>query len=60
MEVKLFISDGLQPQLYNFYELIISQQSDPNGKEAICHNNFKIDGGKMGAIGGRESMSSSM
>ena len=52
------ISDGLQPQLYSFCELIISQQSDPSGREAVCHDNFKIEGGKMGATRGRESMPS--
>ena len=40
------ISDGLQPQLYSFCELIISQQNDSSGREAVCHNNFKIEGGK--------------
>lgn len=35
----------------------MSQQSDPNGKEVVCHDNFKIRG-KMGATRGRESMSS--
>ena len=52
------ISDGLQPQLYSFCELIISQQNDSGGREAVCHNNFKIEGGKMGATGGSESMPS--
>ena len=43
MEAESLISDGLQPQLYSFYELIISQQSDPSGREAVCHDNFKIE-----------------
>ena len=40
------ISDGLQPQLYSFCELIISQQSDPSGRKAVFHDNFKIKGEK--------------
>ena len=47
METKSLISDGLQPQLYSFCELIISQQSDSNGREAVCHDNFEIEGGKL-------------
>ena len=43
MEVESLISNGLQPQLYSFCELIISQQSE----ETVCHDNFKIEGGKL-------------
>ena len=38
---------GLQPQLYSFCELIISQQSDSSSREAICHDNFKIEEEKL-------------
>ena len=34
----------LYPQLYSFCELIISQQSNSSGKEAVCYDNFKIEG----------------
>ena len=40
------MSDGLQPQLYSFCELIISQQNDPSGRETVFHDNFKIEGEK--------------
>ena len=59
MEAESLISNGLQPQLYSFYELIISQQSDPSSREAVCHDNFKIEGEKWVQLEGeRESMSS--
>ncbi|KAL0016160.1 hypothetical protein SO802_003229 [Lithocarpus litseifolius] len=31
-------------QRYSFCELIISQQSDPSGREAVCHDKLKIEG----------------
>ena len=37
---------GLQPQLYSISELIEFQQNDSSGKEAICHDDFKIEGEK--------------
>ena len=46
MEIKSLIFDGLQPQLYSFCELIISQQSDSRGRGAVCHDNFEIEWGK--------------
>ena len=58
MEAESLISNGLQPQLYSVNELIGFQQNDSSSREAICHNNFKIERGKMGATGGRESMPS--
>ena len=33
-------------------------QNDSSGGEAACHDNFKIEGEKMGATRGRESISS--
>ena len=36
----------LYPQLYSFCELIISQQSNSSGKEAVCYDNYKIEGKK--------------
>ena len=48
---------GLQLQLYSINELIAFQQDDSSGGEAVYHDNFKIEKEKMGATGGRESMS---
>ena len=46
MEEESLISDSLQPQLYSFCELIISQQSDSCSKGVVFHDNFKIEGEK--------------
>ena len=58
MKAESLIFDGLQPQLYSVSELIGFQQNDSSGREAVCHNNFKIERRKMSATGGRESMPS--
>ena len=44
--------------MYSIDELIVFQQNDSSGGEAICHNNFKIKREKMDATEERESMSS--
>ena len=37
---------GLQLQLCSISELIVLQQNDFSGGEAVCHDNFKIEGEK--------------
>ena len=43
MEEESIISDGLQPQLYSVSELIGFLQNNSSYREAVCHNNFKIE-----------------
>ena len=58
MEAESLIFDGLQLQLYSISELIVFQQNDSSGGEAVCHDNFKIEGEKWVQLEGeRESMS---
>ena len=54
MEAESLISNGLQPQLYSISELIGFQQNDSSGKEAVCHNNFKIEGEKWVQLEGEK------
>ena len=44
MEAESLVSDGLQPQLYSFCELMGFQLNDPSGREAVSHDNFEIGG----------------
>ena len=53
MEAESLISDGLQPQLYSFCELTISQQSDSNSRGVVFHDNFKIEGKKWVQLEGK-------
>ena len=46
MEVESLISNGLQPQWCSINEQTKSLQNDFSGREAVCHDNFKIEGKK--------------